>query len=80
MTDIKEFTFKDIWFDMPARISRLIWKLFSVKVAIMGTCFWLVFSDKIEGWNAVVLLLVMGLIVIFDRDAIKFIEALKGIK
>lgn len=80
MIDIKEKSAKEIWIDMPARLSRFIWKMFSVKVAIMGTCFWLVFSDKIDGWNAIVLLLVMGLIVIFDRDAIKFIEALKGIK
>lgn len=80
MKELNEMTFKEIWKDVPSRISRLIWKMFSVKVVIMASCFYLIFSDEIEGWNAVVLLLVMGLIVIFGRDATKFIEALKGIK
>lgn len=80
MKDIKELSFKEVWKDMPARMSRFFWKLFSVKVAIMAGCFIVVISNVITGWEAVVLLLVMGLIVIFDRDAIKFIEALKGLK
>jgi len=80
MKDIKEFGFLKVWADMPARFSRLIWKFFSVKVFILVACFALVFMGRLEGWYAVVLLAVMGLIVIFDRDAIKFIEALKGLK
>ena len=80
MTDIKEMGFKEIWKDLPARISRFIWKLFSVKIAIWIGSFLIVYSGKITGWEAVVFLSVISLIVIFDRDAIKFIEALKGLK
>lgn len=80
MKDIKDFGFCAIWKDFPARASRLIWKAFSVKVLIYASSFYLVFTEKLEGWNAVALLLVMALIVIFGRDSLKFIKALKGLK
>lgn len=80
MKDIKELGFLGTLKDLPNRILTLVWKLFSVKVLIMIASFWLVFTDKLEGWFAVILLLVMALIVIFGREAIKFIEALKGLK
>lgn len=80
MKDLKEKGFVEVWKDIPARISRLIWKMFSVKVLILSGCFGLVYKEIISGWNAVALLSLVSLIVIFDRDAIKFIEALKGLK
>jgi len=80
MKELKEMTFKEVWADMIPRVSRLIWKLFSIKVLIMVGAFFLVYSDKITGWEGVVLFSTIALIVIFDRDAIKFIEALKGLK
>jgi len=80
MKNIKNLGFKAVWADMPARGSRLIWKAFSVKVLIYASSFYLVLDGKVEGWNAVVLLLVMALIVIFGRDSLKFIKALKGLK
>ncbi len=80
MKDIKEMNFLETLKDIPNRVITLIWKLLSVKVMIMGASFWLVFDEKLEGWFAVVLLLVMALIVIFGRESLKFIEALKGLK
>lgn len=80
MTDIKELGFVEIWKDMPARFSRFIWKFFSIKVLIMFGAFLLIYTGKITGWEGVVLFSVLALIVIFDRDAIKFIEAMKGLK
>lgn len=80
MKDVKEMGWWETVKDTPNRIATLIWKLFSVKVLIMVAAFWLVFTDKLEGWFAVVLLLVTALIVIFSRESIKFIEALKGLK
>lgn len=80
MKKLNEMTCLETAKDIPNRIITLIWKLFSVKVLIMIAAFWLVFTDKLEGWFAVVLLLVMALIVIFGRESIKFIEALKGLK
>jgi len=78
--DIKEMGFVETFKDMPNRLMTLIWKLMSIKVLIMTASFWLVFSKKLEGWYGVVLILVTALIVIFGREAIKFIEALKGLK
>lgn len=80
MKKLNDMSFKETFKDIPNRIITLIWKLFSVKVMIMIASFWLVFSEKIQDWYAVVLLLVMALIVIFGRESIKFIEALKGLK
>ena len=80
MKDIKEMNFVETLKDIPNRLITLVWKMLSVKVMIMGASFWLVFDEKLEGWFAVVLLLVMALIVIFGRESLKFIEALKGLK
>jgi hypothetical protein len=80
MKDIKEMTFLETLKDIPNRAVTLIWKLMSVKVMIMAGAFYLVISGKVDGWNGVVLILFMALIVIFGREAIKFIEALKGLK
>jgi hypothetical protein len=80
MKKLNDMNFKETIKDIPNRVLTLIWKLFSVKVLILIASFWLVFTGKLEGWFAVVLLLVMALIVIFGRESIKFIEALKGLK
>ncbi len=80
MKDIKEMTFKETFLDMPNRMLTFIWKLLSIKVLIMFGSFWLVFTGKVSGWEGVVLFLFTALIVIFGRESIKFIEALKGLK
>lgn len=80
MNKINEMGLIETLKDIPNRILTLLWKLFSVKVLIMIASFWLVFTGKLQGWFAVVILLVMALIVIFGRESIKFIEALKGLK
>lgn len=80
MKDIKEMNLKETFFDIPNRILTFIWKLLSIKVLIMFGAFWLVASGKVSGWEGIVLFLVTALIVIFGRESIKFLEALKGLK
>ncbi|MCP4393456.1 MAG: hypothetical protein GY804_04485 [Alphaproteobacteria bacterium] len=80
MKDMQEMTFKETLKDFPRRILNFIWKLFSIKVIIMVGAFVLIAIDKVEGWHAVILFLFTALIVIFGRESIKFIEALKGLK
>lgn len=80
MKDIKEMNFTETLKDIPNRVITLIWKLLSVKVVVLSAAFYLVFAGIVAGWNAVALLLFMALIVIFGRESLKFIEALKGLK
>lgn len=80
MKEVKDMNFKETLKDIPNRIITLVWKLLSVKVLVLSGAFYLVFAGIVDGWNGVVLLLFMALIVIFGREAIKFIEALKGLK
>jgi hypothetical protein len=80
MKDIKEMGLKETFFDIPNRILTFVWKLLSVKVMIMFMAFWLIWTGKVTGWEGIVLFLVTSLIVIFGRESIKFLEALKGLK
>ncbi len=80
MKDIKDMTGWETIKDIPNRIITLIWKLLSVKVIVLTGAFYLVFAGIVEGWHGVVLLIFMALIVIFGRESLKFIEALKGLK
>ena len=80
MKDIRDMTLKETFFDIPNRILTFFWKLLSIKVLIMFGSFWLVYTGKVSGWEGVVLVLFTALIVIFGRESIKFIEALKGLK
>lgn len=80
MKDVIDMTFKEVIKDIPKRFFIFIWKMLSIKVFIMFGAFWLVYSGKVSGWEGVVLFLVTALIVIFGRESIKFLEALKGLK
>jgi len=80
MKDIKDMNGIETLKDIPNRILTFVWKLLSIKVLIMFGAFWLVAADKVSGWEGIVLFLVTALIVIFGRESIKFLEALKGLK
>ncbi len=80
MNDIKELGFVETIKDFPNRIITLIWKMLSVKFMGLVFVMWLILSDKVTEWYAVVLFLFTFLIVIFGREALKWIEALKGLK
>ncbi|MCK5612663.1 hypothetical protein KAR91_62905 [Candidatus Pacearchaeota archaeon] len=80
MKDIKELNLWQTILDLPNRIVTMIWKMISIKVGVLVVAIWLIQSDKIEGWHAVVLFLFTALIVIFGREAIKWLEILKGLK
>lgn len=80
MKDIKEMNFIETVKDLPNRITTLIWKMLSIKFAGLAFSGWLVWTGKITGWYAVVLLLVTFLIVVFGREAIKWLEILKDLK
>ncbi len=80
MRDIKEMSGLETIKDLPNRFFTLIWKMMSVKGEVLVMAFWLVVTGKVDGWHAVVLFLFSALIVIFGRDSLKWIEALKGLK
>lgn len=80
MKDIKEMTGWETLKDIPNRLITLLWKNLSIKGEFLIMAFWLILSGNITGWHAVVVFLFSGLIVIFGRDSIKWIEALKGLK
>lgn len=80
MKNIKEMNFLETVKDFPNRIVTLLWKMLSVKFFGLAFSGWLVASGKIEGWYGVVLFLFTFLIVVFGREAIKWLEILKGLK
>ena len=80
MNDNHVISFVEALKSVPVRFLVLIGKLLSVKVLVLVGAFYLVADKIVVGWNAVVLFLFTALIVIFGREAIKFIEALKGLK
>lgn len=80
MNDANDMTLKEAVKDIPKRLIIFVWKLLSIKVFIMVGAFWLVATGKVSGWEGIVLFLVTALIVIFGRESIKFLEALKGLK
>lgn len=78
--NIKEMGFVETIKDFPNRIVTLLWKMLSVKFAGLLFVMWMIFDKKVEGWYAVVLFLFTFLILVFGREAIKWLEILKGLK
>lgn len=80
MKSIKEFDFVKTILSFPNRIITLIWKMMSIKFVGLAFVMWAIYDGKVQDWYAVILFLFTFLIVVFGREALKWIEALKGLK
>jgi len=80
MKNIKEMGFLDTLKDLPNRILTLLWKMMSIKFMGLVFVMWLILSEKVAEWYAVVLFLFTFLFVVLGREALKWLEVLKGLK
>ena len=78
--NIKEMNFIETLKDFPNRIITLVWKMLSIK--FMGFLFsvYLILSDKVTGWHAVALFCTTFFFLVLGREALKWLEVIKGLK
>lgn len=80
MSDIRDLNFWQTILDLPNRFVTLIWKLFSVKGIALAASIYLIKTNAVGGWEAVVLFLFTVIMVIGGREAEKWKRYLIEIK
>ena len=72
--EFKEMTGKDLIKDLPKRFISLIHKLIGIKGVCLGLATWLLLIGTLESWAWMMVVL----IIIFGREALKFVADIRG--
>jgi hypothetical protein len=80
MTNIKEAGFIETIKDFPNRIITLVWKMLSIKFIGFLMAVWMIVTNKVEGWHAVALFCITFFFLVLGREALKWLEVIKGLK
>lgn len=80
MKNIKDMSFLETIKDFPNRIVTLVWKMLSIKFMGFLMAVWMIGTDKVTGWHAVALFCITFFFLVLGREALKWLEVIKGLK
>ena len=72
--ELYDYSFLEMIKKIPSRLVTLLYKLMGIKGACLALATWLQINGSIESWAWVLVVL----IVIFGREALKFIAEIRG--